>query len=66
MFDNFNFKYSTDTTTYLQANLYPAMILVGWIFCFTNSSAFFNNSAATMTYSKLGAKIILRIFNYKL
>lgn len=27
----------------------PAMMVVGWIFCFTSSSAFFNSSAAIIT-----------------
>ena len=36
-------------TASLQANRYPAMMEVGWIFCLTNSSAFFRSSAATIT-----------------
>merc|ERR1719516_154522 len=36
-------------TASLLASLYPAIIEVGWIFCFTSSSAFFSSSAAMMT-----------------
>lgn len=35
--------------THLHARRYPLMTDVGWIFCFTNSSALFSNSAAMMT-----------------
>lgn len=36
--------------TDLQASLYPLITDVGWIFCFTSSSAFFNSSAAMITW----------------
>ena len=36
-------------TASLQANRYPAMMEVGWIFCLINSLAFFKSSAATIT-----------------
>lgn len=35
--------------TYLQASRYPPIMEVGWIFCLTNSSAFFRSSAAIIT-----------------
>ena len=35
----------------MQAKRKPLMMDVGWIFCFANSSAFFNSSAAIITYN---------------
>lgn len=43
---------STVLISYLQASRYPPIMEVGWIFCFTSSSAFLRSSAAIITCLK--------------
>lgn len=46
------YRNSTVSVSYLQASRYPPIMEVGWIFCFTSSSAFLRSSAAIITWLK--------------